>query len=273
MTKKRSRTRAPRGAPDESPAAEPATELPATPDDVSDVASLFPEAPPANAVPDVQAAAASLLPDPASMTPADMKAEIHGPTPPAPGRPPISGPVSDGPADRWSDRRISRAKRRELAGRVRELETRVTALGGSLGAGEAGAPGVAAVAVDPVQEMDELFGVVLPAVSALLEFLVGPEMKLSPTDSRVLQKTGAPALLPYYAKARAVAPVAPFLAAAIAVFAPKAVDVAKRKQRETREKRERGELPPAPVERRPDAPRPAAVDRAPGGDVFGGPRE
>jgi len=187
------------------------------------VLELLPE-PDRDDAPDVQAAVASLTPEPEPAAPgaAPAPAPGGGTAPPA-----LSGVVQGSAAPAlgaWTDRRIGRAKRRDLAAKVRELQGELATLqpaGGSFADG-AGLPGQS-----PVEELDELFALVLPAISALLEYAVGPEMHLDATECRVLAKTGAPAALPYYAKARTAAPVTPFLLAVAAVFGPKLVDVAK----------------------------------------------
>jgi hypothetical protein len=186
---------------------------------------------------------------------------------PAPYTGKVETPVT--PIDRWSDRKISRSNRSELKRRVRELETEVAALRPLGAAGEEGT-GAGMPAVDPVTELEELFKIVLPGVSAILEYTIGPEMRVDATEQRVLVKTGAPAALPYFAKARAATPLLPFLVALAAVFVPKGVAVAKGRQK----RQAAGELAPA------SEPRPAAVpvlDTPPNEtaarDRFGGPRE
>lgn len=236
----------------------PGAELPGT------VEELLP-APDREEVPDVQAAVASLTPPPAKPAEPVVGAIEWKERLAAAGAPPgHTAPVETPTPGRWSDRKIQRSNRKELRSHVRELEAELATLRplGGPPAGE-GEPGVS-----PVQELEELFQIVVPAISAVLEYTIGPEMKVDATETRVLVKTGAPAAVPYFAKARAAAPLLPFLVTLVAVFGPKAVAVAKSKQKQ----REAASLTPAPIEERPrpsaiPAPEPASAVR----DRFGGP--
>ncbi len=223
----------------------------------------------ADQAPNVQAAVASLVEEPKPAA-----APAPG-APPAPGphdhfvragtirpEPAHSGPVSDAARERWSQRRLERSNRKELTRHIRDLEARVAAAE-PLGVDGAGVPG--APLVNPITELEELFGIVLPAVSALLEYAVGPEMKVDATEQRVLVKTGAPAALPYYGRARAAAPLTPFLLTLAAVFGPKVIAAVDAKKKKTRDQ------VPTPAEREP-APAPRlVVEPTAARDRFGGP--
>lgn len=219
-------------------------------------------APPASEAPDVQAAVASLT-EPLPSPPAPGPAFVDG------GRLTLTGKVETPvtPIDKWSDRRISRSNRSELKRRVRELESEVATLRPLGAPGEEGAPGAGIPAVDPVTELEELFQIVLPGVSAVLEYTIGPEMRVDATEQRVLVKTGAPAALPYFAKARAATPLLPFLVALAAVFVPKGVAVAKGRQK----RQAAGELAPASEPRPGAVPAPEVPNETVARDRFGGP--
>jgi len=259
-------TPAPESGTDDTAGSASLSELPTAIEDVL-------PAPPASEAPDVQAAVASLTPPPEPPAPGPAFVDggrLTGPDRPAPYTGKVETPVT--PIDRWSDRRIRRSNRSELGRRVRELESELASVR-PLGAEREGADATALPAVDPVTELEELFKIVLPGVSAILEYTIGPEMRVDATEQRVLIKTGAPAALPHFAKARAATPLLPFLVALAAVFVPKGVAVAKARQK----RQAAGELPPAPElpPARPTGPVPApeVPNEAAARDRFGGPRE
>ena len=202
MTKKKPATPAPAEippnetpgppSPDESPAPEP---MPATVDEAIQLA-------PAQTPPDAAAALAAL----------------DGPPAPAPGTSPPAVPNAELAKEpkRWTDRRISRASRKELKARVVELQASPLAA--------APAPGAIAPVPVTTEEVETLIGQVLPAVDACLVFFGGKELATTPEQRKLLAKTYTAPAIPHYETLKARLPWLPAIGATLGVYVPKVID-------------------------------------------------